>query len=147
MNRYRLVLVLALSVVVLAALFIFFTRDQAAPQVFPATIRRDCAPWDGAAFTLSIPFQDGTLIDVSIWQSPDLVLPKRFFFPDETMQVGNAILIHPAGLSEPLTGQVFFQRVEKGSPVEGWFRFTSQEGGQFEGRFHAEWDDQVILCG
>jgi len=116
-------------------------------QIFPATVNRDCAPWDGSAFTVSIPMSDGAIIDISIYQSPDISLPVTFSFPDETMRDGNALLLLPAGLPEQLTGKVWFQHVEQGKPVEGWFSLTSKRGERFKGSFKAEWGDQMAFCG
>ncbi|MCI0607801.1 MAG: hypothetical protein L0Z71_01890 [Anaerolineae bacterium] len=122
-------------------------RNQEPAQVFPATINRDCAPWDGAAFTLSIPTEDGIIIYVSIWQSPDIKLPVTFTFPDETGQIGFAYIIPDLDPLQQLSGEVFFWRVEEGIPVEGEFNFTTESGKQFKGKFKAEWGDQVVYCG
>ena len=148
MTKSQKVFVLSVVLLILhIALFTFFTRDQASLQTFLATAHRDCAPWDGAAFTVRVPMSDGTLIDISIWQSPDIMFSKTFSFPDTTGQVGNAILIHPAGLPDVLNGNVVFQRVQAGLPIEGRFNLTSERGARFEGQFHAEWSEQVVMCG
>ena len=41
--------------ILVIAWFMYSSRNQDVAQVFPATIDRDCAPWDGSAFTVSIP--------------------------------------------------------------------------------------------
>jgi hypothetical protein len=125
----------------------FSTRNQAAIQVFPATINRDCAPWDGSAFTVSIPYDQGSVINISIWKSPDIKLPVTFSFPDETGQVGNAIYLSPAGEYEQLSGKVSFTRVAEGSPVEGEFSFASERGERFNGKFEAQWENEIVYCG
>ncbi len=125
----------------------FPERNQELEQVFPATINRDCAPWDGSAFTVSIPMSDGASIAVSIYQSPDIKLPITFSFPDEIMSVGNALYLSQVSSSEQLTGKVSFQRVEENSPVEGEFNFMTESGKQFKGRFIAEWNNQIVYCG
>ena len=148
MTKSQKVLVFAISLLILSvALFTFLRRDHASLQTFSATAHRDCAPWDGAAFTVRVPLNDGTMIDISIWQSPEIVFPKKFSFPDDTGQVGNAILIYPVGLPDVLSGEVAFQRVEAGLPIEGRFNLTSERGARFEGQFHAEWSEQVVMCG
>ena len=129
------------------ATFIFSTRDQEAVQVFPATVDRDCAPWDGGAFTVKIPMSDGTAIDISIWQSPQIKSPVVFSFPDDSGQVGNAILIHPVGLPDPLTGTVYFWNVNQEDPVEGRFELRTESGKVFKGQFKAEWGNFIALCG
>jgi hypothetical protein len=148
MTKSQKIFVLVIGLFILSvAILTFLGRDQASLQTFSATVHRDCAPWDGAAFTVRVPMRDGTLIDISIWQSPDIMFSKTFSFPDDTGQVGNAILIHPVGLPDMLSGNVAFQRVQAGMPIEGRFNFTSERGGQFEGQFLAEWDEQIIMCG
>ena len=133
--------------ILVIAWFIYSIRNQEVAQVFPATINRDCAPWDGSAFTVSIRSSEGTILNVSIWQSPDIKLPITFSFPDETGQIGFAyILTEPDHLQE-LGGEVSFSRVEEEIPVEGEFKLTNESGEQFRGKFRADWDHQVVYCG
>ena len=40
------------------------TNNQENLTVLPATINRDCAPWDGAAFTMSIPYNSVSVITI-----------------------------------------------------------------------------------
>jgi hypothetical protein len=129
------------------ALFTFSTRNQVAIQLFKATINRDCAPWDGSAFRVSIPLDDGIIIDISIWQLPEIRLPLTFSFPDETGRVGNALLLLPVGLPEQLAGKVWFPRVEQGVPVEGEFNLLTEAGQKFKGKFEAAWEDEIVMCG
>jgi len=130
----------------IGAWFKFSTRTQGVVQVFPATINRDCAPWDGAAFTVSIPF-NGLVMDISVYQSPAIRSPITFSFPDQTGRAGNAITILPVGLPEELSGSVSFQRVEQGSPVEGKFDLVTNTGQQYKGMFIAEWGNEIVYCG
>jgi hypothetical protein len=127
--------------------YTFSTRNQELAQFFPATVNRDCAPWDGAAFTVSVSTNDETIINISIWQSPDIKLPVKFSFPDETGQVGNAAYLSPSGEYEQLSGKVSFTRVAEGSPVEGEFSFTSERGERFSGKFEAQWENEIVYCG
>jgi hypothetical protein len=129
------------------AIFIFFTRTQKSAQIFPATVNRDCAPWDGSAFRVSIPLEDGTVIDIAIWQAPDIRFSKTFSFPDDAGQVGNASLRSASDEYQQLSGTVFFQRVNEGSPVDGRFELTTEAGQRFEGQFKAEWENTIALCG
>jgi hypothetical protein len=127
-------------------IFIFSTRDQERLQVFPATINRDCAPWDGSAFTLSIPIED-VGITISIYRSPDIRFPVTFLFPDDTMREGNAFLLSRAGLPEQLAGKVTFESVQQGKTVEGFLDLVTDSSQHFRGRFTAEWGDQLVMCG
>jgi len=145
-SRIRLDLMIGLLIlgIVLAVILL---RDRQPAQIFPATVNRDCAPWDGSAFTVQIPLKGGNILDVSIWKSPDIKFSKTFSFPDDTGQVGNAILIHPVGLPESMTGDVWFEGVSEGQIVEGGFRLVGERGESFEGRFVAKWESQIALCG
>jgi hypothetical protein len=146
--RIQFLIVLGLVAVILGvAWYTYPKRNQAMAQTFPSTIQRDCAPWDGAAFTVNIPLQSGDAISVSIWQAPELQSPKTFSFPDNTGQVGNASLMRSAGFPEELSGSVSFSSVQQASPAEGRFDLTTDTGQHFSGEFHAEWRDQTILCG
>lgn len=129
------------------ALFTFPPGNQVAIQTFPATINRDCAPWDGSAFTVKIPLNGKDVIEISIWQSPDIQLPVTFSFPDESMRVGNSLLLLSVGLPEQLTGKVSFPRVEQGVPVEGEFDLLSEAGQRLRGKFTAEWERVAVYCG
>jgi hypothetical protein len=147
-SRIPLYVLIAFIMIALASVwFLIPSKNREPLQSFPATIDRDCAPWDGAAFSVSIPVNDGAVINISIYQAPDIRLPVTFSFPDETMPDGNALLLLPVGLPEQLTGKVWFQRVEEGNSVEGRFNLTSERGGHFNGNFRAEWGDKVVYCG
>ena len=150
MMRSRTQLLTAIGLLILAlgiSLFTFSTRAQESLQTFPATINRDCAPWDGAAFTVSVSTNDETSINISIWQSPDIKLPVAFSFPDETGQVGNAAYLSPSGEYEQLSGKVSFIRVAEGRSVEGEFSLTSERGERFNGKFEAQWENEIVYCG
>lgn len=144
--RNQFSLTVAFLVLILGiALITFLGQDEEPPQIYPAMIDRDCAPWDGAAFTVSIPVEK-TIVTISIYRSPELRLPATFAFPDETLMEGNAFLLLPVAMPEPLSGKVSFQRVEQGIPVEGAFDLVTQSGREFKGQFKAEWGNQVVYC-
>ena len=148
MARPRIVLIITFSLLILGiALFTISRRNREPVQVFHAIVNRDCAPWDGSAFTVSVQYDSATVIYISIWKSPDFIFPSTFSLPDETGQSGNAYILPELGLYTPLSGEVFFERVERGKPIEGKFSLTSATGMKFEGWFIAEWGDQVVYCG
>ena len=148
MMKSRTLFFTAIGLLILGiAIFTFSTRNQAPAQIFPATINRDCAPWDGSAFTVSIPMNDGTMIDISIWKAPDIKFPVTFSFPDNTDQVGNASYRLTSDKYEQLSGKVFFWHVDTGSAVEGKFELVAEAGRQFNGQFKAEWGNLVMMCG
>lgn len=145
--RTSLSLLIVLVIFVLGGSWLIYNRqDQEPTQMFPATIQRDCAPWDGSAFTVSIPLEQSA-IRISIYRSPEIRLPITFSFPDETMREGNAMRYLPTGVSDLLTGTVWFRRVEGEKPVEGRFSLRSESGESLTGRFVAEWKNEIILCG
>ena len=147
-SRVSLYILLGLLLIVLGGIgFLYRGETQWSSQVYPAVINRDCAPWDGSAFTVSIPLHDGVSIAISIYRPPEIKVPAIFSFPDESMRDGNALLLPPVGSPKQLTGKLWFQRVEQGISVEARFQLQSETGAQFEGRFIAEWGNQVIYCG
>ncbi len=127
--------------------FSYSTNDQENTKVFDATVNRGCAPWDGSAFTVSIPYDPISTIEVSIWQSPDMERPVTFSFPDETGRIGSATHRPQFGSSEQLTGKVFFWHVEQGIPIEGEFNLFTEAGRQLKGKFKANWGDFIAMCG
>ena len=141
-----LIIVGLLILVLGGAFYAYSNRTQAQLSIFAATIRRDCAPWDGSAFTVAVPMDEG-VIDISIYESPDLNFPKRFSFPDVTGRDGNALLLVPAGVPEALSGRVLFESVAEESPVAGEFDLHTEMGRQFKGKFVAEWENQPAMCG
>jgi len=146
--RNQFFIIIGLLILLLGiAWFTFPKQDQGPAQILPASINRDCAPWDGSAFTVSIPMSDGAVIDISIYQSPDIKFPVTFSFPDETGQVGNVMVRSASGEYEALSGEARFEGVSVDNVVEGRFNFTTEGGGQFTGKFIAEWRSEIVYCG
>ena len=146
-SRTQFLTTIGLLILILGiAWYTFSTRNQAAIQVFPATVNRDCAPWDGSAFTVSIPYDSVSTITISIWQSPDIRVPVTFSFPDKTMRVGTAYFLTELDPLEELSGKVTFWHMDRESPVEGEFDFVTESGKQFKATFKAEWGNQIVMC-
>ena len=147
-TRTQRLMAISLVIFVLGiAFFTFSKRDQETIQVFPATIGRDCAPWDGSAFTLSVHYDPTSTIMISIWKSPDIKFPATFSFPDKTGSVGQAYILSETDPLIPLSGKVFFRRVDQETPVLGEFDLTDGSGKQFKGQFNATWNNKVAACG
>ena len=146
-TRTLLYVIISMLFILGVGWYIFTRQNRPLVQIIPATINRDCAPWDGSAFRVSIPTETGTSIDISIWKAPDIKIPVTFSFPDNTGRVGNASYRLASGIYGQLSGTVFFWRVEEGNQVEGKFKLVTETGQQFEGQFTAEWGSQMILCG
>ena len=142
--RTQFLITIGMLILILAITwFSFSRRDQKPAQTLQATINRDCAPWDGAAFTLLISYDSITTISISIWQSPDIELPVTFSFPDDTGQIGFAYL-HP---DNPLRGEVSLLGLDEAGPVEGGFDLKNESGRRFNGKFKAEWGNEIMYCG
>jgi hypothetical protein len=141
---------LLLFLIALSGIWIFYSltpAGQTPAQTFPAIINRDCAPWDGGAFTMSFRYDPITTITISIWQSPSFPLPITFSFPDETRKAGTVYAVQELDPLEELTGKVTFWRVEQGIPVEGEFNLNAASGKHFKGKFRAEWGNEIVYCG
>lgn len=148
MMKSRKLLIISIALLMLGIAFFAFSPRKPEPlSMFPASASLDCAPWDGAAFTVQIPWQGGDVIDISIWQAPEIQFPVTFNFPDDTGQVGNVILTHPSGLPNALTGEVWLKNVSVGNVIQGRFNLKSEGGGLYQGQFAAQWSEQITLCG
>jgi len=145
-TRTKLYLLAVLFVIALGGVFFFYSLKPET-QVFPATVNRDCAPWDGSAFTVTVQYDAMTEIYISIWRVPDIKFPSMYVLPDDEGQVGYGYILPELGPYTVLNGEVFLQSVSGDKPVEGRFNLKSERGERFEGRFIAEWEEKVILCG
>jgi len=144
----QFLIIVVLIIFVLGITWVSFSaRNQEPTQTFPATINRDCAPWDGAAFIVTIPMEAGGVVDISIWQSPDIKFPITFSFPDDTGQIGNTSYRSVSSEYEQLSGKVFFSQVNIENSVEGKFDLENKSGKSFKGTFIAEWGNEIIMCG
>lgn len=146
-HRAALYFLICLVVTALGGTWVFYLlKDSDSLQVFPATINRDCAPWDGAAFRVAIPMEESVL-DISIFQAPAIKHRAAFSLQEGTGSVVDAFLLLSDGSHQQLSGKVIFRRVEEGIPVEGEYHFGTASGEQFTGRFRAEWGDEIVYCG
>jgi hypothetical protein len=121
--------------------------SQPQARTLAATINRDCGPADGPAFTVSVPYEAGRKVVISIWQAPDIAGPKTFTLTDPTDQTGSATLFTGADAWQPLSGTVTFRGVNTGRPVEGTFRLRTASGEALEAGFMAEWTELPAYCG
>src|SRR5215216_6002234 len=135
--------------IIFALISIWFYSRQPDPEpllVLPATIDHDCAPWDGSAFTVSIPFEEGNL-NISIYQPPDIKHPLSFSLNEGTQEIGHAIFLPTVGSPEPVTGNVSFEHVEDSIAVDGKYQLRTESGKEFLGKFKAEWGEAIVYCG
>jgi len=121
--------------------------------MFYGEVSRDCAPWDGAAFSVSIQpvaglkKMDFPLIHVSVWQAPGLRGAAHFAFPDSTEKIGAAFIQPRSGSVTPLSGTVSFKRVMPNETTEGQFDFVDPNGRRYSGKFTATWNGKMVMCG
>jgi len=146
---YRYLLLISLLAFLLGvAWYISPSRQRASAHAYTASIQQDCAPWDGAAFSVKVPLENGDVIDIAIWEAPSIQFEKTFSFGEEPSQVGYASLAHAVDSGEQLTGTVSFAYVDLDQPVEGEFVLDTIGSRQhFAGQFHAEWLERTMLCG
>ena len=144
MLRYAVLQCLALGALILSACAA--PAAQYEPPI-PAIVETDCAPWDGTAFTVSVPFDTGRLVTISIYQSPDIRGRKTFTFPDSSGRVGSAMFRPKFGEGEAMAGSVSLDRVQRGTPIDGAFDLISESGVRYRGRFHAIWSQHQAFCG
>ncbi|MCG3204585.1 MAG: hypothetical protein KCHDKBKB_01300 [Elusimicrobia bacterium] len=141
----------AASLIILMAAVSF--SGEKISKSYEATISHACAPWDGAAFSITIPTakvggkSKEAEIRISIWKEPKIVSPVSFTFPDNTSNVGAVGFFPLHGSPIPLNGTVSFQKVETSSSVQGEFNLTSEKGDRYEGEFKATWSDFLPECG
>ena len=148
--KSRILFYAFIILLILVALILWFSDAGSVPEttkVFEASVNRDCAPWDGSAFVISISYDLISTLEVSIWQSPDMERPVAFSFPDKTGSVGNATYRSQFGSDQPLTGKVFLRSVSEETPINGDFKLLSKTGRKFQGKFTAVWREPAIACG
>jgi hypothetical protein len=124
----------------------------AGDPVLQGQARRDCAPWDGPAFTLLLPAPGvGDRRDVplwiSIWQAPAIRTPRPLPLPVGS-KLGAAVLHPPRGQVQLLQGSVRIEKAVPEVPVRGQFDLHSPLGARYRGRFLAPWRGDVeARCG
>jgi len=121
--------------------------------MFHAEVRRDCAPWDGDAFSVSISTVadvrkiEPPFIHVSVFQTPNLKRGGRFAFPDGSRRIGAAFIQPSSGSVVQLRGTVSFTSVILGETVEGQFDLLDAGSKRYVGRFRANWMSIRTSCG
>ena len=128
-------------------------RVRQAGALLKATIAYSCAPWDGTAFTTTVPAaalaggSKDAVISISIWQAPAFKDTVSFHFPDRDMKTGSAFYFDGKAPGVELSGRVTFQRVVADSLVRGDFDLVSASGVYYRARFEAAWSQLRALCG
>jgi hypothetical protein len=147
-NRIPPYVLIGLLVVMAGMIWVIHSRrDQANTKVFEATINRECAPWDGAAFKVSVPYDPGSMVEISMWRSPDIKFTTAFNFADQTGKIGEAFYVSLFGTTAPLSGIVTFKQVEEDGPVQGEFNLRTDNGYRVQGKFRAIWENKTVICG
>jgi hypothetical protein len=130
---------------------------QAAAPAKPATIYFSFAPWDGAAYDLEIPLQNGAdaaepYIRIDIWGYPEFPDPETIHFTGKedagggpSKGEGRALFQSNLNKSMPesLAGTVSFKTLKKDSPVLGGYELATMDGKKvFRGSFQALWGNK-----
>lgn len=128
-----------------------------------ATVERDCAPWDGPAFSVWIPAEklggpSQSWVYLRIWQQPE-DSKGLFKFPSDGQRQKGAVVFFldlesPKKLNwqnqprQQLKGTVRFLRVDSKENVLAELDFVSDKNVQLRGNFEAKWDqDYRPVCG
>ncbi|MGN6153603.1 MAG: hypothetical protein ACTHOH_16600 [Lysobacteraceae bacterium] len=126
------------------------TRPEAAAT---AQIARSCAPWDGAAFTVSVPATgDGVdpaalpALRLSVWSAPQFDGERTVVFAEGDDRTGMALYAETVDRATPLTGEATFRQAADGS-IEGTLRLKAADGRRFERRFRGRLDPATAMCG
>jgi hypothetical protein len=136
------------SLILAIILWLYFTSQTVKNDpIFAATVNQDCAPWDGMAYTITIPDEAGSVVRVSIWQPADFQLPVMYSFPDSSGKVGAADYQSASESVQQVSGKITLQPFAAKAPIEGMFDFTLENGRKIKGIFKAKWGDQIALCG
>lgn len=129
----------------------------AAPPTRPevvatARIARTCAPWDGAAFTVSVPMSDGIdaaalpALRLMVWSAPQFERGQTVVFADGDDRTGAAQYAESEDSAMPLTGEATFRQAADGS-IEGTLHLKAADGRRFERRFRGRLDPGAVMCG
>ena len=137
-SRILLFTLIISLVAALVAWFHFTAKRGGIGPVLEASVIRDCAPWDGIGYTIDIPYSAGSVIEISIWQSPDFPRPVTYSFPDASGSLGTAVYRPESGADAPLSGRIVLQPFQPGGVLEGRFNFKSENGKGFGGEFKAK---------
>lgn len=127
-----------------------------APSMRPETIAaahiaRTCAPWDGAAFSVSVPVGHGVdpaalpALQLSVWSSPQFDGERTVVFADGDDRAGLAFHVETPERTTPLTGEVTFRQAADGG-IEGTLRLKDADGRRFERRFRGRLDGGAVMC-
>ena len=119
-----------------------------------AVVRADCAPWDGAALSLTLGQLGSTtepaypLIHIGVYHPPAEVLDHAFSFNEADTQEGGAMYCEAEGACvSSREVKVRFGRIKPDSTVSGEYRLVLRDGRQEGGTFTARFLTQPALCG
>jgi len=122
------------------------------PPPAPAVAWADCAPWDGAAFTIVIGRPGSNTVDpehawmrISIWHDADSRHGATYRFPDRDGKTG---AVEYGGTAFPsVTGTVSFPRRGSADEISGAFDFVAGDGHRVAGSFRGKWNPRKAMCG
>lgn len=120
-----------------------------------AVVMADCAPWDGAALSVTLA-QTGPssgqpgypLLHIGVYHSPTEVLGHAFSFDlADTREGGMSFCRTDSTCISGKSVKVRFDQVAPDSTVDGAYQLVFPDGQRESGSFHARFLTQPALCG
>lgn len=106
------------------------------PAPLAGTYQADCAPYDGAAFRITLPMARGR--DLELTANADLAqMAGRWVHDGGNARPGSATILDCRTVPERMCSY----------PQTGTFTVTGQSGGGISGTFDARFDDGTRLAG
>jgi hypothetical protein len=122
-------------------------------QYRAATVRRDCAPWDGAAMSVTITTKPtkcdriaAPYIHIAVYELP--IRDGRTVKLETQSQHGQANRCLKEDACEAAeSGEVVFDNFKEGSGASGRYRLKFRGGETVSGSFDAKWCEFRGFCG
>ena len=130
--------------------------DQGELTPYPyAYARRDCAPWDGPAFSVVLtdtPAQPDSLttsfLRIAVWRGIESAIGRTLAWEGTTSQVGTASRCQADGRCEEASrGEIRVEWRTADSLLGGEFRVDFGRTRSERGRFTAAWVPDRVMCG
>ncbi|KGF73586.1 hypothetical protein DO97_19130 [Neosynechococcus sphagnicola sy1] len=127
---------------------------------FPyASIRDDCAPWDGAAVTIRLSqrpdhcqFTHYPAIEIRLWMGRNELMPKlpaSYSLPSNAQNSQGVVILcdRPNHCQTAQSSRIWLDAIYPDTTAKGSYSIQV-DGKNLEGHFHTEkWCTQRVLCG
>lgn len=140
-----------------AGILLLATVSFAAAAAPQPNIYYSAAPWDEAAYALTIPLSPSAqaaepVLNINIWDNPEFLKGRTIRFsgkedpgggPDKGLGRASYQAVANKSLPENLAGSITFDVLLKGKPVSGRYDLKALDGKRrFRGRFRAVWGNE-----